>query len=82
MQTVTTALVAYGIDRARIRTEIFGAGPSMTPGLVGTIARAPHVPDGAPGMGPSVSFARSGLTVRWDSRYGSLLELAERSVSA
>jgi ferredoxin-NADP reductase/MOSC domain-containing protein YiiM len=77
MQNITTALVAYGIDRARLRTEIFGAGPSMTPGVVGTTARAPHVPDGAPGTGPSVSFARSGLTVRWDSRYGSLLELAE-----
>ncbi len=77
MQNITTALVAYGIDRARIRTEIFGAGPSMTPGIVGTTARPPHVPDDASGTGPSVSFARSGLTVRWDSRYGSLLELAE-----
>ena len=54
MQDLTTALVAYGIDRARIRTEIFGAGPTMTPGVVATTARAPHLPDGAPGTGPSV----------------------------
>jgi ferredoxin-NADP reductase/MOSC domain-containing protein YiiM len=77
MHDITTALVAYGVDRARIRSEIFGAGPSMTPGMVGAPVRAPRVPDGTPGTGPSVSFARSGLTVRWDSRYGSLLELAE-----
>ncbi|WP_431873346.1 2Fe-2S iron-sulfur cluster-binding protein [Amycolatopsis sacchari] len=32
---------------------------------------------GPPGGGPAVSFARSGLTVAWDDRHGSLLELAE-----
>lgn len=77
MQSITDALVAHGIDRARIRTEIFGARPSLAPGVVGAGARAPHAPEGAPGAGPSVSFARSGLSVRWDSRYASLLELAE-----
>jgi ferredoxin-NADP reductase/MOSC domain-containing protein YiiM len=77
MQELTAALVAFGLDRSRIRTEIFGAGPSLTPGVVATAQRAPHVPDGAPGTGPSVSFARSGITTSWDSRYGSLLELAE-----
>jgi ferredoxin len=29
------------------------------------------------GAGPQVSFARSGLTVQWDAKYQSLLELAE-----
>ncbi len=29
------------------------------------------------GSGPSVSFARSGITVAWDPKFGSLLELAE-----
>jgi ferredoxin len=37
----------------------------------------PHEPSGPPGTGPEVAFARSGLTARWDQRYGSLLELAE-----
>jgi ferredoxin-NADP reductase/MOSC domain-containing protein YiiM len=77
MQELTGALVAFGLDPARIRTEIFGTGPTMTPGVVTTPARAPHPPGGAPGTGPAVSFARSGLTVRWDARYESLLELAE-----
>ncbi len=35
---------------------------------------APHVPDGPPGSGPAVHFARSGLTVPWDARYPSLLD--------
>jgi ferredoxin len=60
-----------------MRTEIFGAGPSLAPGVVATPSRTPHVPDGAPGTGPSVAFARSGITTNWDPRYGSLLELAE-----
>jgi ferredoxin-NADP reductase/MOSC domain-containing protein YiiM len=77
MRELGEALVAFGLDRARIRTEIFGARPTMTPGVVTSSPRAPHPPDGEPGTGPAVSFSRSGLTVRWDGRYDSLLELAE-----
>ena len=36
-----------------------------------------HPPRGEQGDGPHVAFARSGLTVRWDKDYASLLELAE-----
>jgi ferredoxin len=32
---------------------------------------------GPVGEGPGISFARSGLTVAWDSRFQSLLEFAE-----
>src|SRR5262245_17096989 len=77
MQELSTALVAFGVDSSRIRTEIFGAGPALTPGVVGAAVRPPHLPEGAPGTGPAVSFARSGITTRWDARFGSLLELAE-----
>lgn len=38
---------------------------------------APHQPAGSAGAGPSVSFARSGLTVPWNNNQDSLLELAE-----
>ena len=41
----------------------------------GRAATAP--PAGPPGIGPAVSFARSGLTVAWGDAYDSLLELAE-----
>jgi ferredoxin len=40
-------------------------------------SRPPHIPVGPPGAGPLVSFARSGLNVRWGPAFQSLLELAE-----
>jgi ferredoxin-NADP reductase len=71
-------LAGWGVAADRIHSEIFSGGPSLTPGVVGATARPPHAPTGAPGTGPVVSFARSGLTVRWrGSQEQSLLELAE-----
>jgi ferredoxin len=61
----------------RIHTETFGAGPSLTPGVASTPHKPPHLPDGPAGAGPLVSFARSGLNVRWGAPFQSLLELAE-----
>jgi ferredoxin-NADP reductase/MOSC domain-containing protein YiiM/ferredoxin len=78
MTDMRAALTAAGIDDARVHTELFGALPAITPGIAGGLAdRPPHAPDGPPGSGPEVSFARSGLTVPWSDRYGSLLEFAE-----
>jgi ferredoxin-NADP reductase/MOSC domain-containing protein YiiM len=75
MADTSAALAAMGIDR--VHTEIFGATPAQTPGIAGVPPRPPHPPPGAPGDGPQVSFARSGLTVPWAAGYASLLELAE-----
>lgn len=78
MRDVTAGLVAAGIAPSAVHTEIFGAAPSLTPGVrASAAARAPHPPDAGEGAGPQVSFSRSGLTVRWGSRASSLLELAE-----
>jgi ferredoxin-NADP reductase/MOSC domain-containing protein YiiM len=77
MADVSAALAADGIQAARIRTEIFGAGPAQTPGIAPAAARRPHPPAGQPGSGPLVAFARSDLNVRWDPGYASLLEFAE-----
>lgn len=74
---VTAALTAAGFASSQVHAEIFGAGPAVTPGVVGAVTQRPHAPATEPGTGPSVSFARSGLNVRWDPRYASLLELAE-----
>ena len=57
--------------------EAFGPGKSITPGVTGASHRAPHAPMGPVGEGSSISFARTGLTVAWDSRFQNLLELAE-----
>jgi ferredoxin-NADP reductase/MOSC domain-containing protein YiiM len=77
MTDISAALSRLGFDRNRIRTEIFGAGPSSTPGIATAPASPPHQPAGPPGEGPEIAFARSGITARWSAGYGSLLEFAE-----
>jgi MOSC domain-containing protein YiiM/ferredoxin-NADP reductase len=62
----------------RIHFEIFNGGESLTPGVVGATARAPHPPRDDADTGPLVSFARSGIAAHWNaSAYQSILELAE-----
>jgi ferredoxin len=77
MNDLTAGLAAMGVTRDRIHTEMFGAGPSNTPGIASPSNRLPHLPVGPPGSGPTVSFARTGLNVRWGSTFQNLLELAE-----
>jgi ferredoxin-NADP reductase/MOSC domain-containing protein YiiM/ferredoxin len=74
---LSAALKAWGVPDSRIYSETFGAGSSITPGIASAPARAPHPPAQPIGVGPEVSFVRSGLTVPWDARYQSLLEFAE-----
>ena len=77
MSDLTAGLAALGVAPDRIHTELFGAGPSIAPGVVGAPRRPPHLPEGPAGSGALVSFARSGLNVRWAPTFNSLLELAE-----
>lgn len=75
MDDVRDALHAIGV--AEVRTELFGALGAITPGVTDGSHRAPHAPDGPPGSGPPVTFARSGITAPADPGGSSLLELAE-----
>ena len=77
MDELRAGLAGYGLDPARIHTEIFGAAGSLTPGIESPSSRPPHQPRGPVGEGPEISFARSGIAARWAPRYGSLLEFAE-----
>jgi ferredoxin-NADP reductase/MOSC domain-containing protein YiiM len=77
MADMQQALSAGGIDPARIRTELFGALPSINPGLAGQAHRPPHQPAGPPGTGPLVTFARSGISVPFPTGPRSVLELAD-----
>jgi ferredoxin-NADP reductase/MOSC domain-containing protein YiiM len=77
MSELTAGLAASGITRDRIHTEMFGASPAITPGIAAAPRRPPHLPAGPAGSGPLVSFARTGVDVRWGPAYHSLLELAE-----
>jgi ferredoxin-NADP reductase/MOSC domain-containing protein YiiM len=78
MDDMRDALTAAGLDPARIHTELFGALPPINPGVVGAPPPVrPHPPEGAPGPGPQITFARSGLSVCWSPGFHTLLELAE-----
>jgi ferredoxin-NADP reductase/MOSC domain-containing protein YiiM len=78
MAEMKEALATCGVAPERIHAEIFNGGESMTPGIAGAAARAPHVPADDANTGPLVSFARSGIAVHWKaSAYQSILELAE-----
>ncbi len=75
---LTPGLAAWGVPLDRVHSEVFSGGPSLMPGVVSSPVRTPHQPAGTPGAGPLVSFARSGITVRWRSLQDRcLLELAE-----
>jgi ferredoxin-NADP reductase/MOSC domain-containing protein YiiM/ferredoxin len=76
LRELTADLAAWGVSADHIHTEIFGTLDSITPGMK-TVTHSPHLPVEPPGLGPQVSFARSGLTLPWDTKYRSLLELAE-----
>src|SRR4051812_13884761 len=64
------ALLALGPPRGETHAEAFGAARAAG-------AAAPHLPADPPATGHAVAFARSSLTVRFDDRWGNLLELAE-----
>jgi ferredoxin-NADP reductase/MOSC domain-containing protein YiiM len=78
MDAMREALTAAGLDPAHIHTELFGALPPINPGVVGAPALTrPHPPEGVPGSGPRITFARSGLSVNWSPDFHTLLEFAE-----
>jgi ferredoxin-NADP reductase/MOSC domain-containing protein YiiM len=77
MTDMRDALTAAGLDPGRIHTELFGALPSINPGLTGPAGRPPHQPPGLAATGPMVTFARSGIATRFGADGRSLLELAD-----
>jgi ferredoxin-NADP reductase/MOSC domain-containing protein YiiM len=76
LQDMSDGLRSWGVPAGNVHTEIFGSLDAITPGMA-QVVHAPHTPQGPPGSGPAVSFARSGITAAWDPKFASLLELAE-----
>jgi ferredoxin-NADP reductase/MOSC domain-containing protein YiiM len=76
LKNMSEGLKKWGAPSEQIHLEIFGAIDGVTPG-VARVDHTPHPPPGPPGPGPSVSFARSGITVAWDPKFENLLEFAE-----
>jgi ferredoxin-NADP reductase len=78
MAEMKEVLANLGVGPERIHIEIFNGNEPMTPGVVGSATRAPHLPNDDAGTGSLVSFARSGIAAHWKpSAYQSILELAE-----
>ena len=77
LEDLAAGLGRWGVLQDRIHTEVFGSGKPIMPGVKEAPRPRPHAPADSPGEGPRISFARAGLTVSWDSKFQSLLELAE-----
>ena len=52
MDDITSALTGLGLEPGQVRTEVFGAGAAVTPGIAAGPTRAPHLPAGRAGTGP------------------------------
>ena len=68
---MTANLRQLGVQAVHIFSEAFGGAAGAASSII------PHLPAGEPGNGPAVTFLRSGISLPWDDRYGSLLALAE-----
>ena len=77
LRDLAAGLKTWGVESSRIHQEVFGPEAPITPGIAPSGRRTVHAPAGDPGIGPQISFTRSNLTVSWDARFSSLLELAE-----
>jgi ferredoxin-NADP reductase/MOSC domain-containing protein YiiM/ferredoxin len=76
LEDMNRDLISLGAPQEAIHSEIFGSAGGMEPGVTKTETKRPHAPVPL-GTGPIVSFTRSGLAVPWDTRFKSILELAE-----
>ncbi len=76
LQNMRDGLRSWGVFDENVHTESFGSLEAITPGMA-RVDHTPHVPQGPPGAGPLVSFARSGIAAAWDPKFANLLELAE-----
>jgi ferredoxin-NADP reductase len=76
LENLCDGLRDWGAPAENVHTEVFSAREGITPGMP-RVDRPPHLPPGPAGSGPSISFARSGITTAWNSKYQSLLALAE-----
>ncbi|MGA8779296.1 MAG: 2Fe-2S iron-sulfur cluster-binding protein [Terracidiphilus sp.] len=76
LRDINRDLVSLGVPQSAIHQELFGSAGTLEPGVTKAEVKPPHSPVPL-GTGPIVSFTRSGLAVPWDSRFKSILELAE-----
>jgi ferredoxin len=71
MKDTLSFLTAAGIPQPQIQFEAFGSQQFVAG------AKTPHLPKENDGAGPMITFVKSYLSFRWQTRFGSLLEAAE-----
>jgi ferredoxin-NADP reductase len=64
-------LKAAGVPEPQIRYEAFGT-QNLAPA-----AKIPHLPNENDGTGPMITFIKSNLSFRWQTKFANLLEAAE-----
>ena len=77
MAAMQQALTAAGLGASSVHTELFGALPSINPGLTEGSRIPPHQPADRSSTGPLVTFARSGIATRFPVSQHSVLDLAD-----
>jgi ferredoxin-NADP reductase/MOSC domain-containing protein YiiM len=77
MADMQDALRSLGLSADDIHVELFSALDAITPGVTDHQRVPPHPPQGPPGTGPLTTFARSGISVPFDTGRTSLLEFAD-----
>jgi hypothetical protein len=58
MSDLTGGLAVSGVAPDHIHTEMFGAKPSMTPGIAPSTRRPVHLPIGSPSLALQLPFVR------------------------
>jgi ferredoxin-NADP reductase len=76
--SIRHGLQNWGVLVENVHTEVFGALEGITPGMA-RVVHTPHLPLGPPGSGPSVSFARSGITAGGTRSSGACLNWLKRA---
>src|SRR5579864_2608145 len=79
LQNMRDGLRNWGVLAENVHTEIFGSLNAITPGMA-QVDPTPHLPQGPPGSGPPISFARSGITAAWDPKFASFLNWRKRAM--
>ena len=76
MAELSAGLVAYGMDPARVHSELFGAAAALTPGIAAT-SIPPHHPQDHPVRVPTFNSLAAASAAPWGPPSTSLLEFAE-----
>jgi ferredoxin-NADP reductase len=74
LTALSEILAAWAVPSARVHVEAFGPPSALA---AQSAHSRPHLPQDISGTGPLVTFVKSGIAFRWNSRFHDILEAAE-----